>query len=327
VRSLGVARHLLAVAGLLLVLGAAADSAEAGCPTPPAHRPRLLFHLVTATTKNPCAALRVLPECSSSSATAQTAGLLAPEEYIAYIVLSRAAWELGIASVKFGLEYDTPQGVGVEIDAWGHCGDAAIVGPGWPASAVGSPQSSLTVFWSGDNCWQDPMPADSSLTHVLVGWLRVRAVSRDLLGFVYGWVNPEMSDCTGATTRMSLDDLGFVFFTESGAAGGYVPCDSYITGLPCVITGPATVAPGAEVVYQSDVCCNVTRSWSVTGAALAGPQNGSPFRVVAGDEGTFEVKLLYWGPYSGGCCSRTITIDPSLPVVQTTWGRIKALVR
>jgi hypothetical protein len=327
VRSLVVARHHLAIAGLLLALGSATDVAEAGCPTPRAHLPKLLIHLVAGTSKNPCAGLRVLPECSSTSATAQTAGRLAPDEYIAYIVLSRAARDPGIALVKFGLEYGNPRGGGVEIVAWGHCGDAAIVGSDWPASAVGSPQSSLTVIWAGDNCRQDPMPADSSLTHILVGWLRVRAVSPDLLGFVEGWVETGMSDCTGATTRISRDDFGSVVFSQSGTEGGYNPCNSYKPGPACVIAGAATVAPGAEALYQSGICCNVTRSWSVTGAALAGPQDGGSFRVVAGDEGTFEVKLVYWGHDTGGCCSRTITIDPSLPVVPTTWGRIKALAR
>jgi hypothetical protein len=331
VRSLGGARHLLAVAGLLLVLGAAADSAEAGCPTPPAHRPKLLLHLVAGTSKNPCADLPVLPECSGTSATAQRAGRLAPEEYIAYIVLSRAAREPGIASVKFGLGYDNPLDVGVDIEGWDHCGDAVIAGPGWPASADASPLSSLTVFWAGDDCRRDPMPADTSLAHVIVGWLRVRAVTQDILGFAgENLVDTQMSDCDGATSRLSSLDLGSVSFTASGAGGGFDPCDSYKPGPGCVIAGPAAVAPGASVLFETGgLCCSVTHtSWSVSGeATVAGQSSGLTFGVLAGQEGTFEVTFNYSGTESGGCCSRTITIDPSLPVVPTTWGRIKVLVR
>jgi hypothetical protein len=311
-----------------LVLAGLSDRAEAGCPPPPHHVPRLLVHL-TDVSKNPCQGLRRPPKCSPTSTTVNAAGLLAPKEYLAYIVLSRADRERGVASVTFGLHYDGAPESGVEIDAWGHCGDAAIVGPGWPASMGSTHGPTLTVFWSGDECQRNPMPADSSLTEVVVAWFRVRAVTADYLRLFFNRF-PEMSDCTGATTRFDIADLGSARFSAGGEWPAENPCDHGLPGPGCDLTGPATVAPGAEVGYQAfGLCCGVRYTrWSVTGAAtMVEPQSGYPFRVVAGEEGTFEVTFVWAGDHAGGCCSRTITIDPSLPVVPTTWGRIKALVR
>jgi hypothetical protein len=314
-----------------LVFAGMAGPSDAACPPPPHHAPRLLVHLVAGVSRSPCARLPRPPACSPTFTTVNAAGLLAPNEYIAYIVLSRADRERGVASVTFGLVYDGAPESGVEIDGWGHCGDAAIAGTGWPASVGSAYGPTLTVFWSGNECQSKPMPADSSLTEVVVGWLRVRAVTDDHLRLFFARY-PEMSDCGGTTTLFSVEDIGSARFTAEGQWSGHIPCDRGSPGSRpgCDLTGPATVAPGAEVEYQAHgLCCGVRYTrWSVAGAAtMVGSQSGHPLRVVAGEGGTFEVTFVWTGDRAGGCCSRTITIDPSLPVVPTTWGRIKALVR
>lgn len=300
---------------------------SAGCRPYQEHYPKLLLHLVPATAKNPCAALTELPECN-----VRLGGFI-NQEYIVYVLAAGVGREAGIASVSFSLERTLEGHIGYpsafEILGWGSCADNYLLAAGWPNVGSQDPYSGPTgTFWwnIAENCQRTPLPDNEDEAQAVVAWFRLRSPIEEGLG-----IRGEIFDCLGGHPSLDYwEDLARAYFSPGGQASYVNPCNCGYFSCGGV-TGPARGVVGDTLVYTGSlgswICASP--SWQITGnARIVRISWGTEARVVADEPGTFELvqRVDCNFPLYDQCGGMSVTVEPKVPVLPITWGRIKTLL-
>lgn len=323
-------RRLIASLVCAAALAAALPaSASAGCRSYQEHYPKLLLHLVPAQSWHPCTTLTELPGCNI-----RLNGYI-NLEYIVYVLAAQVDREAGIAAVSFSLARTQEGDVGFpsafQVLDWGSCADNYLLGAGWPA--VGSdahyaPGPTGTFWWNTAlNCQRTPMPDNEGEAQAVVAWFRILSPVEEGLG-----IRGEIFDCLGGHRTIShWGDLARAYFSPMGQASYVNPCSCGLLGCGGV-TGPAHGVVGDTLVYRgtlwSMLCTSA--SWQVTGnARIVRISVGTEAWVVADEPGTFDlvhrVECNY--PVGDQCGGISVTVEPNVPVLPVTWGRIKTLLK
>lgn len=190
---------------------------------------KIMIHLVSANqvSGNPCRSSRATTTCDQM----KVAGNLL-ESYYAYVVITDASADVGIAGVQFGVKYNTATGIGVDIDEWSHCGTLTFPTGGenwWKARTNGN-----MVTWDANSSCQrfEPSGPGTGVTAV-VGYFYLSAQTPDRLEVVPRAVDSaaKVADCTSKETLVAgtgvfrpRSHLGYVEFSDRSSTAGYNPC-------------------------------------------------------------------------------------------------------
>lgn len=203
---------------LILVLaalsGAAWPTSRAWAgPNPDA---KIILHLVPVESRRGTTCFSNLPK---SVDEVVTAGKLAPQNYIAYVLITDFDQREGIAGVQFGISYDDSTGRGVDITSWQNCALYEWPVDDWPASGTGN-----LITWNQNDDCQTKSP-------ISVGFFFLTAYTPDRLKLVPRPVDglARVAICgvkagqAGETSDdIKLENLGWADF---GKGPGYNPWD------------------------------------------------------------------------------------------------------
>lgn len=284
--------------------------------------PNIQVHLGATTQKNPCANF-VPPACTGLV----TSGLLNPQGYYAYVLVTDADAAAGVAGVELGIQYDGTPGLGVEIYNWQSCALLEFPSGGWPASGGGN----LLVWDTGTHCQRFEPGGPGTGAMAVCGYFYMAAYSRDFLRIVPRPVSGQAAIdlCTSSTTVIPSDRLGWAVFSTPGVESGSNPC--LVSNLrDCFILGPETLIAGAAPQsYSLDPRFHATSAtWTILSGPgqIVGSTTGSSVNVAGLSPGTFSLVAANnpGGPEGFPNCSIQITVDSPTPVERTTWSGIKA---
>jgi hypothetical protein len=191
---------------------------------------KIQLHLATTTTKQQCTRAAAHPPCTGIV----TNGLLYPQLYYAYVLVTDADAGVGIAGCQFGIQYDGPgplDGVGVDIDSWALCATLEFQQPSpvWPTSGGGN-----LITWNAVTVCQRNEPGGPGTGVVATaGWFACSAYTPACFRITPRPADglAKVADCAaaednveGVATPRNPSHLGFVCFSASGTTGGYNPC-------------------------------------------------------------------------------------------------------
>lgn len=240
--------------------------------------PRLALHLLPVTSRNSCDRPEATPPC----AAIVSRGELYPHAYYAYLLVTNADAEAGVAGVQLGLEYDGTTHQGVDIYSWANCADLNFAMPGWPLSGTGN-----TITWSPTTRCQRTEPGGPGTGVVAAaGYFYLAAYSADELRLV---PHPlagvaAIASCAGVEThlvgyeeRHDPSLLGYASFSDGGGSSGYNPCADAPPPISCLIEGPEILDEGASGTYSAPGArAGTSFAWSVSGSASIVGSASSP---------------------------------------------------
>lgn len=309
-----VARRLIVAA--LLSPGLASAPALAG----PHAAASLALHLEPAGTADPCFESRAIPGCGAL--VIQTPALVAP--YYVHVLIEHADAIVGMGGAGFGI-WHSP---GVDMLSWNLCADAQTPVAGWPASGGGN-----RITWTAADCQHGDASYGSPATHGLahLGWFYLAAYMPAQVAIIPHPITheAELLDCAGGSDDLAGRGPSALGMAGFGGAAGYDPCPEPLAPHECLIDGPSAVTAGAAgLVYTASDFgqCGMAAGWSITGnGVIVGPDDQASVTVTAGATGSFTLDFWLTDVECGAHCAKTVTVEDAVPVLPTTWSRLKTL--
>jgi hypothetical protein len=327
----------VAVLSTVLFGGVAAPAAQAAGN----REAKLLMMALSPTTKNMCGRAALRPSDCTGYNNVGSLGLY-PNLHFVYALVVQGSQVEGIAGVEFGIDYDGAPQSGVDIYSWHPCADAETPDAGWPAPGTGN----VLTFNSATNC----QTAGNTIIDAVavLGYFYTGAYTADLFrmtphpGSGVGTVLncADVADTVKASTDPSCTRFGALGF--GSGMWGINPC-RYEEPFGCDPSPPAACVEG-----PSTVTVGTTATFSIIGGdpPFFGPWNWTvtgPAQIVAHDEYWREIEVLAAAPGTytvrpylcpnvphvpcSNCQTHSVLVEEAVPTVNTTWGRIKVLVR
>ena len=208
---------------------------------------KISLHVTSPTTKIPCGVSPVTCETGIN-----TTGNL-DQEYRVYLIVNRRGYESadGFIEIQIGIDYDAPEGTGVDLLGFQACALTTTPIGNWP-----EPGSELRMTYPSCQpfMYNDP---------VILGWFNVIAHTPGTLGIVYprsGNVQPGTVPrlVTCELTQKVLDPVnqGIVAF---GTGGAFNPCTDFADWFP----GPCCLPDNSCQENTTVGCC-----WAQGGRGL-----------------------------------------------------------
>lgn len=186
---------------------------------------KILLHVATPTTKSSCSRPEATPACSDIV----TEGILYPQCYFAYVLVTDADATAGVAGVQFGVDYIASEAVGIDVFSWHLCADMQFPSSTWPDSASGN-----LVTWNFQTRCQRSEPGGTGTGVVATaGYFYcsaytpdvVRIIPRDSDGIAsVGACDGEVDVVDDLFINYSPPHLGYVAFSTGALTAGYGPC-------------------------------------------------------------------------------------------------------
>jgi hypothetical protein len=139
-------------------------------------------------------------------------------------------FELGIAGMEFGIDYDSGSQSGVDVYSWNICADLEWMDDTWPDARSGG----LITWLSEENCQKTVPGEEQDGVTAVAGFLTLTAYDTDQLKITAhhspsGAYNFVVADC--AASESALDptaQAGYVGFSSDLSEKGNIPCVHHV---------------------------------------------------------------------------------------------------
>lgn len=186
----------------------------------------LVLHATPSTMTTPCTRTAARPTCNAVSYNNLS---LFPATYFVYLLVQDASWNVGVAGLQCGIEYNAAPNAGVDVDGWTSCATLDFPSTGWPSSGGGN----LITWDSATQCQRTVPPGNDALNGVVAaaGYFYLTAHTPDVMSLIPRPVDGRATIADCQAVEDLIGGIGFPAERPSrlgraafGQNGGYNPC-------------------------------------------------------------------------------------------------------